>query len=291
MGEEKKGFFGKLQDKYVAHKEAVEQKKLEKIEDEKKKAIDELATMMNKSLKDIVASPIELKPTTIGTTFGVTCGFTTTDNTPIASYITIESSTYKGFVDKVQAYPLIFMFGSYIARSVPVSMIAKKISTGFARSERVLIPFQTQPNLQFDAKTIWEKRTNWNPLVEALNKDKRIISALSSLSNETAVSLSSKRWQTYKIEDQNGRNLECMCQIVPYKNMTLIGLRSLGVYKVQMVGVINLLKAIREQILSYGHAAPLNGHVAQDWIKVLIFVMTNYFEPIKQEFSLEQGKG
>jgi hypothetical protein len=57
------------------------------------------------------------------------------------------------------------------------------------------------------------------------------------------------------------------------------------------MGVINLLKAIREQILSYGHAAPVNGHVAQDWIKVLIFVMTNYFEPIKQEFSLEQGKG
>jgi hypothetical protein len=210
---------------------------------------------------------------------------------PVASYITIESSTYKGFVDKVQAYPLIFMFGSYVDHSVPVSMIAKKISTGFAHSERVLIPFQTQPNLQFDAKNIWEKRTNWNPLVEALNKDKRIISTLSSLSNETAVSLSSKRWQTYKIEDQNGRNLECMCQIVPYKNMTLIGLRSLGIYKVKMMGVINLLKAIKEQILSYGHAAPVNGHVAQEWIKVLIFVMTNYFEPVKQEFSLEQGKG
>jgi len=287
MEEEKKGFLGKLRDKYAEHKEAVEQKKLEKIEDEKQKAIDELATMMNKNLRDVAATPIELKPTTIGTTFGVTCGFTTTDNTPVASFITIESSTYKGFVDKVQAYPMIFMFGSYVDRSVPISMIAKKISTGFVRSERVLIPFQAQPNLQFDARTVWKNRLNWNPLIEALNKDKRIISALSSLSNEFAVSLSSKRWQTYKIEDQNEINLECMCQIVPYKNMTLIGLRSLGIYKVQMTGVVNLLRAIREQILSYGHTAPVNGHVAQDWIKVLIYVMTNYFEPIKQEFSSE----
>jgi hypothetical protein len=286
MGEEKKGFFGKLQDKYAAHKEAVEQKKLEKIEDEKKKAIDELATMMNNSLKDIVATPIELKPTTIGAMFGVTCGFTTTDNTPVVSYITIESSTYKGFVEEVQAYPLIFMFGSYVDRSVPVSMMAKKISTGFARSERVLIPFQAQPNLQFDAKTIWKNRANWDPLVETLNKDKRIISTLSSLSNEAAIRLSSKRMRTYKIEDQNETSLECMCQIVPYKNMTLIGLRSLGLsHKMQLMDVINLLRDIREQILSYGHTAPVNGYVAQDWIKVLTFVMTNYFAPIKQEFS------
>jgi len=78
-----------------------------------------------------------------------------------------------------------------------------------------------------------------------------------------------------------------MCQIVPYKNMTLIGLRSVGIHKVQMMGVMNLLRAIREQILSYGHTAPVNGQVAQDWIEMLIFVMTNYFEPIKQEFPLE----
>jgi len=267
---EQKGFFGKIKEKYEAHQEAVEQKREEELEKELKKEIERLNTAMNKSLKDITSAPVEYKPLTIGTTFGVTGGFTTNDNVPIVSYITIESCRTEGIGRKLLVYPINFIFGSFADRPIPLSLITKIISTGFMRSERVFIPFQMQPNLQFDVKTIWKNKMNWNPLVETMNEDKQLISALSSLPNETAVQLSSKRWLTYKIEDKNERNVECVCQIVPYENLTFIGIRVLGANDKVIKNVINALRMIRGHILSYGHGTPVTGQLAQDWIKIPI---------------------
>jgi len=283
--EEKRGFFGKIQEKYEAYKKAAEQRRHEKFEDEKRKAVDEINKWMNKSLRDIVSEPVELKPLPMGVTFGVAGAFITKDNTPIVSYITLESPWG---TSKVMVYPMVYLFGSFVDHSVPTSMITKRMSAGFMSSQRVLIPFEAQPNLQFDAKTIWKSKSGWNPLLEVMNTDKRLISALSSLSNESAINLSPKRWLTYKIEDKNERDMECLCQIVPYKNLTFIGIRVLGLsVKDQVKNVINAVRMFRGHIVSYGHTGPATGHVAQDWIKIPIFIVADYFSPIKEIFTPE----
>lgn len=287
MDEEKKGFFGKVQEKYKAHKEAADQKKQEELEKEKRKVIDEVTSLVNKYLKDIISVPVEFKPTSIGATFGLAGGFTTTDNIPVVSFITIEHILQPAF-SEARFFPMNYIFGSYADRSVPISMIAKKLSTGFVRSERLLIPFQPRP--QFDAKAIWKNKIDWNPLLDAINNDKQLIAALSSLPNQTTVLLSSKRMLTYKIEDQNEINTECLCQIIPFKTLSFIGIRALGLSlrdKTQLNNVINLFRMIRGHILSYGHALPTAGHIAQDWIKVTVSLMSDYFPPIKQEIAPE----
>lgn len=170
MGEEeKKGFFFKIQEKYESYKKEVEQKQQERLEKEKQKTVNEVSKWMNDSLKDLVSLPTEFKPLSVGGTFGVVGGFTTKDNVPVISYITIRS--YEKLV-----YPMDYIFGSYAERSVPTSIIAKKISTRFMRSERVLIPFESQLGVTFDAKAVWERKTGWNPLVETMNNDKALIS-------------------------------------------------------------------------------------------------------------------
>lgn len=280
MGEEeKKGFFFKIQEKYESYKKEVEQKQQERLEKEKQKTVNEVSKWMNDSLKDLVSLPTEFKPLSVGGTFGVVGGFTTKDNVPVVSYITIRS--YEKLV-----YPMDYIFGSFAERSVPTSIIAKKISTRFMRSERVLIPFESQLGATFDAKAVWERKTGWNPLVETMNNDKALISALTSLPNQSTVFVTSKRYLTYKIDDANEKNLECQCQIIPYENLAFIGIRAIGlVRKDNVKNIVNLFRIMRGHILSYGHTVPTSGHVAQDWITLPIFIMNDYFLPVKQALT------
>jgi hypothetical protein len=280
MGEEeKKGFFFKIQEKYESYKKEAEQKQLEKLEKEKQKTVNEVSKWMNDSLKDLVSLPTEFKPLSVGGTLGVVGGFTTKDNVPVVSYITIRS--YEKLV-----FPMDYIFGSFAERPIPTSIIAKKISTRFMRSERVLIPFESQLGATFDAKEVWERKTGWNPLVEAMNNNKALTSALTALPNQSTVFVTSKRYLTYKIDDANERNLECQCQIIPYENLAFIGVRTLGlVRKDHVKNIVNLFRIMRGHILSYGHAVSTSGHVAQDWINLPIFIMNDYFLPVKQALT------
>jgi len=281
MDEEKKGFFGKIQEKVQEFKKAAGQKQAETLDDKKRKVVDEVIAFMNKGLRDLVDEPVEFKPFTVGEMFGIVGGFTTKDNVPVTTYIAVRSS---GSL----YYPMEYIFGSFADRPVPVSMIAKKISTGFARSERVLIPYNMETRFNFDAKTLWKNKTSWNPLIEAMNKDKQMISALSILPNEAVVSLSSKMYSTYKIWDENEKDVECLCQIIPYKNLTFIGIRTLRLLQESQVkNIVNMFRLVRWHILGYGHAGPTDGPVAQDWINLPIFLMTEFFPPVKQVFPPE----
>jgi hypothetical protein len=150
----------------------------------------------------------------------------------------------------------------------------------------VLIPFESQLGATFDAKDVWERKTGWNPLVEAMNNNKALTSALTALPNQSTVFVTSKRYLTYKIDDANERNLECQCQIIPYENLAFIGVRALGLVRKDSVkNIVNLFRIMRGHILSYGHTEPTSGHVAQDWINLPIFLMNDYFLPVKQALT------
>jgi len=275
MGEEKKGFFGRMQEIYQAYKKAAAQTQQAKLQEEKRKEVAEVSRIMTKGFKDIAAEPVECRPLDFGDSSGLVAGFTAKGGVPVVSYISMSPSPVP-----------VYFFGSFVERPVPASMIAKKMSTGFARSERILIPLEIQPGPGFNAKTIWKSKVGWNPLVEALNKDKQLISALSSLPNQAVTG--TKLVFTYKVQDDKEDDAECLCQIIPYRNTTFIGIRALGLsHEKQVKGIVGLLDMIRGHILSYGHNVPTTGFVAQDWIKIPIFILNDHFPPVKQVLGVE----
>jgi len=275
MGEESKGFFGRLRETYQTHEKAAEQKQQAKLDEEKRKEVARLSNMMNRGFSDTAAEPVECKPYDFADSSGLVAGFTTKGGAPVVSYVSVSPGPVP-----------VYFFGSFADRPVPASMISKMVSTGFARSERVLIPLETDTGPGFDAKTIWKNKTGWNPLVEALNKDKQLISALSLLPNQAVTG--TKLVFTYKIEDEKENNVECLCQIIPYQNMTFIGIRALGLsHEKQVRSIVGLLDMIRRHILGYGHSVPTTGFVAQDWVKVPILLMSDHFPAVKQVLAIE----
>jgi len=275
MSEEKKGFFGKIQETYQAYKKATAQTQQAKLQEEKRKEVAEVSKMMSKGFRDIAAEPVECRPLDFADSSGLVAGFTTKGGAPVVSYVSMSPTPVP-----------VYFFGSFVEQCVPASMIAKKMSIGFARSERVLIPLETQPGPGFDARGIWKSKVGWNPLVEALNKDKHLISTLSSVPNQAVTG--TKPVSTYKIEDEKEHDAECLCQIVPYRNMTFIGIRALGLsHEKQVKSIVGLLDMIRGHVLSYGHNIATTGFVAQDWIKIPIFILNDHFPPVKQVLAVE----
>lgn len=279
---EKKGLFEKIKEKYKAHEEAVEQKREEELADAVHRQIGGLGATMSGCLNDISNTPVEYKSLPVGTTLGAAARFTTNDDMPIVSYIVIQYIDRRPSGGSLYVFPTDFIFGSFVVRSIPLSMIAKRIS-----SQRVFIPFQTSPDLQFNAYAIWMYRINWNPLVDALNNDKQLLSDLSSLPDQATIYIpKSMGGVTSKIEDGNERNFECLCQIVPYENLTFFGIRALIISDTfassmkrdkRVKSIISALRLIRGHILDYGHGTLVTGQIAQDWIKIPIFLFQSGF--------------
>ena len=285
----KKGLFGKIKEKYEAHQEAAKQRKQEEEVEAVMVQIHGLNKIVSKCLKDI-AAPFKYKPFPIGNILGAAARFTTNDGMPIVSYIMMQYVDHRMELGgKLYVYPVDFIFGSFVDRSVPLSVITKPIL-----SYRVFIPFQTQPNLQFDAENIYRTGINWNPLTDSMNRDMRLISALTSVPNAGGVSFY-KSFVTWKIEDKNKRDTECICQIIPCENLTYIGIRALvqSEHDKHIKNIIDGMRMIRGHILNLGHREPVTGQIARDWIRIPISLFqSGFYKPpnqVEEESKLREN--
>jgi len=117
----------------------------------------------------------------------------------------------------------------------------------------------------FSAKKTYEDKSIWNPLLERLNQDEKLLRLIGTLPTEKAVQITQKKMQVFKIHDED-RNYETLCQVIPFENTTFIGTRNLCIGKtIDIAGAVMVIGRIYRHILEHNYDKPTNGQVPQPW--------------------------
>lgn len=254
-----------------------------------------LSTNWNKELKKKVRAPIEFKETD----GGFVGAFRTKDDIPVAVFeerriLTPEDfrPLKPGFRGETPPrdwysshwwnktmifYPKCYC-ATFIGASIPTTIIAKNIGRIFTK--RVFIPYSGPFQ---NAEVIFKEKIGWNPLVERLNKDKRLRYQVGQLSTEVQYSsalepqlkieslIPQSAWISFEMRDKKDTP-ESVCQLIPTFLETLVVLQFMGagVAYVYANTIMDIFRSVRGHILDYGYQQSTSGETAQPYPSILI---------------------
>ncbi|MBX5329356.1 hypothetical protein HM003_08435 [Candidatus Bathyarchaeota archaeon A05DMB-5] len=253
--------------------------KTEDIDPSVRKCLEGVNKDYNKALSKIAKTPIEFKKYQDG----ILGRFETKDGIPFVSYTDLRwfPKLYEGglvdWFDKPGYKPIQCFCGTMANRPIPTSMFVKKVKVGLFKEKLSFLPFV--PMSAFSAKEVYKEKFSWNPLIERLNQDNYLLDLIKELPTRTGVATSSKITEYFTINDED-KNYETLCQVIPLGNDTFISTRHMFGYggeRAQRWGIERAVKAIsriRELILEYGCDQPTTGQFPEQWATAIAALLT-----------------
>jgi hypothetical protein len=155
-------------------------------------------------------------------------------------------------------------------------MFVKNVRVGL-RKAPFFLPYTATP--AFSAKKIYTEKSNWNPLIELLNQDKKLRGLLKDLPTKTTVIVEMAKdiWgnvkrttsQVYKLNDKDD-NYNTVCQVIPFKDKSLITTYHMMDNPKRIEYAVKTIIRIREHVIDYGYDQPTTGQIPQPWANIFV---------------------
>lgn len=201
--------------------------------------------------------------------------------------ISIYDKSAVSLLGGVEPLPGVITLGSVIEGTIPTTIIAKKVKTGFMSHKRVFLPCHSElvdPSkgiFKIDPKKIYKERRGFanNPLVERFNEDKWLMDRIQNIPDYAYRDITLKNTISNKIDDSK-KDLVTFGQVVPHKKMTLVAFQCMPEwgdwYKskpVKLDCMVEIVKRIIEYIRNYGSFEERTGIVARPWVNAFLQVL------------------
>lgn len=258
-----------IRERNIAKRKEKERRKQEKAWN---KMLQNLNKDYNKALKKIARTPIEFDVSQNG----ILSRIETKSGIHIASYtVTVPTKSLEIYATQPPMVPLTCICGTFIDKPMPASMFVKNVRVGL-RKEPFFLPYTAMPT--FSAKKVYEEKSNWNPLIERLNQDKKLRGLLKDLPTKTEVvtdvvkdiwgNVKRTTSQVHKVNDRDD-NYNTVCQVVPFKDKSLVTTRHMMEKPKRIEHAVKTIVRIREHIIDYGYDHPMTGQIPQPWANTI----------------------
>jgi hypothetical protein len=240
----------------------------------------------------VLGKRIELKLIP-GTQFIYTADFLVENELFVGCFpISIYDNPYGGFLGgKKEPLPGVVTLGTLAEGTVPTSIIAKTVKTGFMSSKRVFLSCISdlvdleKGCFRIDPEKIYKEQRGFtdNPLVGQLNDDKWLIDRIQKIPNTSYKNLdwTGKRSISNKIDDAK-KDLVTIGQIISHKKMTLAAFQCMPDWqKNKPLGldlIADIEKRICDYIRKYGSSEERTGTIAQPWINGFLQVLLHHLK-------------
>ena len=231
--------------------------------------LERLNKEYNKGLKKIAKTPIEFNVSQAG----ILSRIEMKSGVHITSFTTLVP--YMGQVKEVAPLvPITCACGTFVEKPIPSSMFVKKVRAGLLK-ESFFLPYVAMP--AFSAKRVYKEKSNWNPLIERLNQDKKLRGLLKALPTETNVEIARDKittFQVFKVNDKDD-NYNTVCQVIPFKDKSLVTTRHMmgdhrAFYAKRIEHAVKAISRIREHIIDYSYDRPTSGPIPQPWASTIL---------------------
>jgi hypothetical protein len=262
------GIFGKLREKKGEWDKKREEGKVEQIQKQMDKALEDFKKDLGKQLGKMGlslayaglsgADAQARKGGALIARFNDIEGYTTT---LVQAQHVYEGTPHGAMAEMRKVYWSAAIWSTIVNGSTPFSLLFKEVGKGFMKgSAKVFIPFISLP---FNEKDLLNSPLLQTPVVAALNSDKDICDNIANLGLGCQVNLTYKAWLTVSCPDMAGK-----CVIVPAGDETVVSLRTYGTYGEPKL-MFQTLAKIRKHISAHQHTEMVNGKIPAPWINTM----------------------
>ncbi|MEM3753324.1 MAG: hypothetical protein QW778_01865 [Candidatus Micrarchaeaceae archaeon] len=258
--------------------------------------VNDLERLLNLELQEFIAAPVKLR-FVHGTESAVCKGFWRT-RLKANRYYEADIFLKDPNVKKVKAlypmvvfggeraYPLFAHYGTVISSPIPTTIVVKRVTLLRPLTyRRAFIPFWDAKS--FNHKKIFKEKLGWNPLIERLNQDKELENLLEKLPNRVS-------WQNWvqEIKDESDSFEECLGQIIPFKQETLIIFNHAAKWEETFTGkmknlqlpyikdLIKIMIKVAQYITEFKYDKEANGIIAEEWsARLLLYLLMKDLKP------------
>ncbi|MDH5770170.1 MAG: zinc ribbon domain-containing protein [Candidatus Bathyarchaeota archaeon] len=271
----------KMRERNIARRK---EKEMRKREEAWTKTLEWLNKEYNRGLKKIAKTPIEFSVSQKG----ILSRIEMKSGVHIASFTSLVP--YMGQVkESAPLVPLTCICGAYVEKPIPSSMFVKQVRVGLLK-ESFFLPYAAMP--KFSAKRVYKEKSNWNPLLERLNQDKKLRGLLKDLPTETKVAISVEKdlwgnprrttYQVFKVDDKDD-NYNTVCQVIPFKDKSLVTTRHMMEKPKRIEHAVKAISRIREHIIDHGYDQPTTGQIPQPWASSIVVFLARAPAPASSD--------
>jgi hypothetical protein len=262
-----------------------------KIEESRTKSVGKINRDYNRSLRKIAKTPIDFETRRIsdfhsgrgpGSMDGIVHLIDMNSGRKIVSLTVILHYTAYGLARPVIWEGLTCYCGTLVDRPIPASIFVKNVKEGMRVRPCFLPPVET---LNFNAKDVLNKRTDWNHLLDNLNGDDSLRGLMRRLPTEKTIYGIDEKYQVgknkiwnYKLDDQND-NYNTPCQIIPLGNKTLIATRHMVKNPRRIEQAVKAINQISDHVMNYGYSKLSIGQIPQRWANDVIELVKHSAPP------------
>jgi len=260
------GIFDKIKEKKAGWDRSIEEKKVADIQKQIdnllkdfKKSFEKKIGKMGLSISYLTLSGADARQRNAGV---IIARFNDGEGYPITVVQTHQVHAPSGAFEKQIVYPAAILWGTITQGAIPFTVILKEIDKGFMKGKaRVFLPLTSLPP---NEKELLLHPGLQEPVVAALNADKKLVDAINSrLALSTWIKISSKRTLTISCGDMGGK-----CVMVPAQDETAVFLRTYGDYG-DPKAMLEMLSGIRRHILAHAQTQRVSGKIPAPVFKVI----------------------
>lgn len=262
------GIFGKLKEKKGEWDKKREEGKVDQIQKQMDKALEDFKKNLGKQLEKMGLSLpyADLSGADARARRGgaLIARFNDAEGYPTAlveAQQVYEGTPHGAMAEMRKVYSSAAIWSTIVKGSTPFSLLFKEVDKGFLKgSAKVFLPLVSLP---FNEKELINSPLLQTPVVAALNSDKDVCEKIADLSLGCQVNLTYKAWLTISCPDTAGK-----CVIVPAGDETVVSLRTYGTYGEPKV-MLQTLAKIRKHVADHQHTEKVMGNVPAAWVNTM----------------------